>query len=124
MTGTVTLDGQPLAEAVVLFRPTEGRPGYARVKDGAIVDAYTFGDNDGIVVGDHRLAVHISKKDTPLTALSPEDGLGRGGYMGAPKSRGKSQPVIPRKFQNPSSSGLTFTVEEGTNELNLSLSSD
>jgi hypothetical protein len=59
--GTVTLDGQPLAGAVVSFSPDGGRPSTSVTKsDGTYELVYSY-DKKGALVGQH--IVHITTAD-------------------------------------------------------------
>ena len=78
--GTVTLDGEPLAEASVIFEPqsqsTPADAKYMRSSD-AITDAQgvfqmsTYGDKDGLPAGKYKVAVvKQSRKNPP--GMDPE----------------------------------------------------
>jgi hypothetical protein len=75
--GTVTVDGQPLAEGRVMFTPVgkgelnSGKPAYGRIQsDGSFV-LYTYGDDDGAIVGEHGVTV-INTAENSAPANGPK----------------------------------------------------
>jgi hypothetical protein len=70
--GVVSCDGQPLAEATVMFYPVsaDGRSAVARTDANGKFVLTTLNPNDGITPGDYQ--VGISKFDDALTSLLPE----------------------------------------------------
>src|SRR5262245_13773770 len=56
--GTITHDGQPLADAVINFLPTSGsHAAFARSDAQGRFQLTTFDSNDGAVPGDYKVAV-------------------------------------------------------------------
>ncbi len=56
-TGTVTLDGEPVAQASLMFIPDSGRPASGNTnKDGAF-ELSSYGGNDGLPAGNYRVTV-------------------------------------------------------------------
>jgi hypothetical protein len=106
--GKVTLDGGPWPrEGTVNFTPTataqavggaKSRPGSARFGvDGSFtVGSYEAGD--GLFPGTYTVAVDC--------ASAPPQMSSTGQAVEAPN-------VVPKKYQNPSTSGLTLTVKAG-----------
>ena len=69
--GTVTCDGKPVAKAIVFFEPLPnassavvGKQGYALTDDNGKFVVSTYGENDGAVVGTHKVRVG-SSESTP-----------------------------------------------------------
>ena len=91
--GTVTLDGQPVTEGEVVFLPAAGKPSRGRLDaEGAFVlSAYTSGD--GAVIGAHRVGVIARRGE-------PEE------WSEAPTVEW----LVPPRYANPATSGLTFEV--------------
>src|SRR5688572_12505918 len=85
VTGKVTLNGAPLPAATILFRPDAGRAGRGRVENGVIVEASTYGINDGIVLGRHKIAVQPIPDVAPVTMSRMEE----------PSDAGKSMQPLP-----------------------------
>src|SRR4051794_23260170 len=54
--GTVTLDDKPLEAGNIVTLPSAGRGAHAIIKDGKF-ELGTDGDNDGAVIGLHKVAV-------------------------------------------------------------------
>jgi len=127
VTGTVTLDGKPLEAARILFRPAQGRAGRGEIKEGQIVNTATYELDDGIVLGQHTIAIQPVPEVAPITLdLLAEEGPGGRPAGGAPKGPRKKKPTvkIPAKYRRMDQSGLSAEITSGENELNLVLTSD
>jgi hypothetical protein len=125
VTGQVTLDGEPVSEATILFRPEVGRAGTGRVENGVIVEASTYGINDGIVLGTHKVAIQPIPDDPPPapSRIEEENNIATPSPVQNPRpARAKSQ--IPAKYQDVDRSGLTVEIEEDDNELTLELTKE
>jgi hypothetical protein len=116
VTGNVTLDGKPLKEAAIFFKTDFARMAVGKVVDGAIVEVTTYEENDGAPVGENRIAIQSVVHEQPL---APSAGPRGPSYAAKPMI----SVVVPQKYANPASSGLTAMIEEGTNELAFDLSS-
>jgi len=97
VTGLVTLDGEPVADASITFYPENGRPATGRTDAEGIYTLTTFETNDGAVPGQHR--VSISKQTIP-ESNSTED-------LEAIKSE------VPEVYSNADTSGLKAEVVAG-----------
>jgi hypothetical protein len=131
VTGKVTLNGEPVSAATILFRPETGRAGRGKVENGVIVDASTYGGNDGIVLGSHKIAVQPIPEVAPVTTSrmdeSPISGKSVQPLPSYAKdmSQPKAKPVdIPAKYQDPDRSGLTAEITDDGNELSLELTKE
>jgi hypothetical protein len=104
VSGVVTLDGQPLADATVTFTPAAGRPSQGFTgSDGRYTLAYTV-EQPGAMVGDH------------VVRISTEGYVERpGGAVEQMKER------VPATYN--AQSTLTATVKAGTNDLPFELQS-
>ncbi|MCC6508649.1 MAG: hypothetical protein IT423_06060 [Pirellulaceae bacterium] len=131
--GIVTLDGQPVAEANVMFHPTEGgpRPSYGTTNERGEFQTSTFGLNDGALVGHHQ--VTVVKFDANKVQLNSPD-LAKSGYSGqgyeammgptAVKNREKSKHLVPEKYGKKETSGLTAVIKKGqSNHIEIELRS-
>ena len=106
VSGKVTLDGQPLANATIEFRPREGRP------SGATTDAsgdYTLqftAHKTGVLIGEHTVKIttegEIEDPETGETTEVPER--------------------VPAKYN--AETTLTATVSGGKNTINFELTSE
>jgi hypothetical protein len=107
VSGTVTLDGQPLPRGTVQFVPdvsqgTEGPPGVGVIDEEGHYEIVTAGVK-GAVVGHHKISVEAE-----------------GEYDDTAISMGPS--LIPRHYNNPDTSRLTADVKEGQkNDIPLTL---
>jgi len=109
--GTVTLDGQALADAAVMFSGPEGAsPATARTDaQGRFTIQAVPGSNSAAV----------SKTQTPGNAAVGEDGLMPAtGAVAAPVS------LVPKRYADFRTSGLTVEVAGGMAAVELKLSSD
>lgn len=113
--GTVTLDGVPLAKGTITFESTGNRPAIARIENGKIVEATTYTTGDGVPVGEHTVA--ISATEDAASAVTDNPGMSKS--PGANYMVGKS--LIPAAYNNPSTSGLTATIQPGGNTVEFKL---
>jgi len=108
VSGTVTLDGDPLENGNVTFVPQDGsgRPATGMIQsDGSFVLG-TYDDDDGAVLGQHRVAVVCQEP------------------RGLPPNDGGTRSLIPLPYTNPGTSGLVFVVTvEGNNVFNIDVTS-
>jgi hypothetical protein len=98
VSGTVTLDGQPLALGVIQFRPASAQepvPAGAEIKDGT----FTIPRDQGPTPGNYRVFINSSGETKPLT---PAETSGE-------KMPGIMPDLIPAKYN--SKSTLTAKVE-------------
>lgn len=106
VSGTVTLDGKPLADVEVCFAPARGRASIGRT-DGSGRYALTFvGKTKGALVGAHRVSVNWPLGD-------PEDD--------AREQKAGSRPPIPDRYSRQST--LTADVRGGSNTFDFALES-
>jgi len=109
--GTITLDGQPLADAAVMFSgPEGGSPATGRTDaQGRFTIQAVPGSNSAAV----------SKTQTSGNAAVGEDGLMPAiGAVAAPVS------LVPKKYADFQTSGLTVDVAGGMAAVELELSSE
>jgi hypothetical protein len=110
VSGTVTLDGEPLREGVVSFIPMSGRAAKGEIQsDGSFVLG-TYGTSDGARVGKNMVAieaVHLGEPTaTDLIGLHDKKSL------------------IPTEYNDPSNSQLVYEVKAGeSNVFQIELSS-
>lgn len=106
VTGQVTLDGEPLANAQVAFEPATGRPSYGRTSESGAYELRYKGQPWGAIAGRHT--VRITTAD--VIEESPD-----------------AKPIIikerlPRRYHE--SSTLTADVTAGANVIDFTLTSD
>ncbi len=108
--GNVTLDGNVVPRGTVSFSPTgPGPAAYARIEEDGSYSVRT-GREEGLPAGDYQVTV-ISNELSSVTQTA----------QGGPPPAGK--PITPLWYRSKDSSGLMFTVEPGSNEINLELKS-
>ena len=56
-TGTVTLDGEPVANAALMFIPDSGRPASGNTNTNGAFELSSYGGNDGLPAGNYRVTV-------------------------------------------------------------------
>ena len=107
VSGTVSVDGEPLKKGKVTFMPV----GPGQMAIGAISSdgSYELRTNreEGLGVGEYKVSV-VSREMTPTDDGGPPK---QGAYL------------APKKYALAETSGLQYTVESGSNEINLELSS-
>jgi hypothetical protein len=106
--GTIRVDGQPAAGALVIFCPSDGPPEmmnerpYGRTDAQGVYELRTFEPGDGAPAGAYKVMVRW---------------LGGGEQdRGNDRSAGGGDRLRGR-YTNPDQSGLTYTVIEGENEV-------
>lgn len=115
--GKLTMQGRPLAEALVVLSPVDqnGVAAMARTDDEGGFILMAFPPDEGAVPGKYEVAVSmpVASTDAPLT---PEN------HDAPPPKPKKPVSLIPDKYQNAKTSGITVTVEEaGSPELKIEL---
>ena len=56
-TGTVSLDGEPVAQASLMFIPDSGRPASGNTNTNGAFELSSYGGNDGLPAGNYRVTV-------------------------------------------------------------------
>lgn len=109
VTGLVTIDGEPLERGKVGFTPVSaGMKAIGKIDSSGNYELKTNRES-GLQVGEYQ-----------VTVISTEPGVVNPG--GGPPMPGKS--LIPKRYGRTRSSELRFTVERGSNTINLELSSE
>ncbi|MCC9607244.1 hypothetical protein LOC68_13770 [Blastopirellula sp. JC732] len=103
VSGTVFVDGEPMKAGVdgfITLAPPSGRPAIGKI-DGSTgrFTLTTYEEGDGAVVGTHEVSVTVNA-------------IGRGGNPAS---------LIPEKYQDLSTSGLTAKVDGPTDSLKIEL---
>ncbi|HEX6960375.1 MAG TPA: hypothetical protein VF175_00800 [Lacipirellula sp.] len=97
--GAVLLNGAPVGPGVVRFEPTqESRAGaIARFGEDGRYEAISSGRKEGLPPGEYRVAIEGGEDASSESISTPA-----------------SKSAIPARYRDPSSSGLTVTVESGS----------
>lgn len=102
VTGVVTLDGQPLANVMVAFNPTQGRPSMGKTDETGKYELGYIRDSKGAVIGTHTVSI-----------TTPQE---------APTPAGQTyKDPIPAKYN--SKTTLKEDVKAGDNTINFDLDS-
>ena len=108
VSGVITLDGSPLPRGTVKFIPEQPGPsGYGLIGSDGSYEVMT-GREEGLKSGSYVVTVVVNEESTPNKepSLPPRPG----------------KPITPPWYRNQAQSPLKHTVEPGSNEINLELS--
>lgn len=108
--GTVTLDGEPLPQAMVTFQPETGRPSYARTDDQGHYELSYTSDKKGATLGKHRITISTFVQGDSEAEQAEGEGI-----KGSPEK-------VPAKYN--SSTELSREVVAGDNTIDFELSSE
>jgi hypothetical protein len=122
VSGKVTYNGKPVTEGVVSFVPDSGpgsQTGQSATGEIGPDGSYTlttFENNDGAVLGEHKVLVQAREEDPAL----------KGGGMPIPDAQGnfKIKPpkyLVPKKYETADQTPLRYTVKEGSNTYDIEL---
>jgi len=111
VTGTVTLDGKPLAGATIVFRPQKGRPASGVTDGQGRYSLSTSAKDDGALPGVYRVTIAADSQD-PAKSNEPQS-----------NRRAADKPAIPARYSNPATTGLTTEVCPGPNVFDFELKS-
>lgn len=116
VTGTVTMDGQPLCNIVVLFSPDNGRPARGKTNSQGKYELTYIGHTPGCKVGHNRVEIAPNEEGEQDSEDSRD--TESGGAAQRPKP-GKLR--IPARYN--SKSELEADVQPGENEFDFKLES-
>jgi hypothetical protein len=105
VSGTVTLDGEPLPRATVEFQPTTGSPSYGITDDSGRYRLIYLRNKPGALIGEH-----IVRVTTYDWVTNPDE------------SKTEIPERVPRAYNEAST--LAFTVKRGSQTFDLILSSE
>jgi hypothetical protein len=123
VSGTVTVDGQPVANGLITFLPDAGgEPQSAAIEGGKYATA-------AVPAGPCKVTV-ITRGANPAggggnAASGMVVGLGPGDVRPEPQAGGgkKKEVTVPARYADPTQSGLTFDVKPGANTKDFPLNS-
>lgn len=124
VTGKVTMDGQPLPNAIVTFVPEGGgRTGIGKT-DANGEYTLVFAGGEGATIGKNKVAVTTAPEATEVTAMrsdSPEYAAQASGGTMSDYSKPAVIEKIPAKYNK--NTELTFEVTSGSNVYDIELKS-
>ena len=100
--GTVLIDGKPLTKGNITVIPANARAARAMIDSQGRFRLTTFDEHDGAVLGEHAVAI-----------VSTENVGGNGLRW-----------LVPKKYKDTTSSGLTIKVEQPTKDMRIELTWD
>lgn len=116
VSGTVTLDGKPLSNIVVVFQPDSGRPARGRTDADGNYELTYIRDTRGTKVGHNRVEIAPSEEeDDPIAEEADPDTLE---FKRPAKSR---KAKIPARYNTQSE--LEADVQPGENTFDFELTS-
>ncbi len=123
--GTVTHNGNPVANGTINFTPEggKGRAASGAIKDGSY-SMTTLSPGDGVVPGNYKVSITADEQTEESKKIAMANA--HGGGMAEPhdvlKAVKKRKRLVPAKYGLPSSSGLTTEVKAESNVRNFDLS--
>lgn len=124
VTGTVSYKGKPIPSGKIIFEVAKARPATGLIVDGKITEVTTYELNDGVPVGLAGIAVFALEEPAKPAASSPPP-KNPGDYKSGPMDPGymgmNAKSLIPKKYNHPATSGLTWQIKAGKNEVVLDL---
>lgn len=119
--GAVTYNSEAVKEGTVTFYPTQGgRPATGRIQSDGTYELSTFGDGDGALVGEYRIAVEAkSVVGGPPAPKSLKEEITQ--TSAAKPTKPSIKWLVPEQYSSAESSGITATVKRGQNEINFNL---
>lgn len=110
VSGTVTLDGEPLQSGSIIFYQGAGSAGVGTIENGSFTVSEA-GGSEGVQPGSYKVAIESWE-------VTPGDVNDQGEIVAAGKSR------IPKKYNSAKTSGLTIDVKEGAEAASFALTSN
>lgn len=119
--GVVTLNGKPIADAAVSFIPDSG--GRPAIGSTAADGSYQLKCKEkvGAKIGPNRVAIVAVQAVGKLNTEKYDSGFGSIAGMGPGERKPTEKWIIPKVYSKPKTSGLTFTVEPGSNQADFDL---
>ncbi|RUL87509.1 hypothetical protein [Tautonia sociabilis] len=115
VSGTVTYKGEPVKTGTIQFTPEDLNNG--RAASGVITDGSyyltTAVDGDGALPGNYKVAIIAQDVDLEKALAGVEGGSPKQDDIA--KAYAEAKDLVPSKYSLPDTSGLTYTVKEGSN---------
>lgn len=119
VSGTVSYNGSPVEGAMVTFRPSGdgGQGAFARSDaEGKYELSASAAGTSGVSPGSY--IVTVTKNEVNQSAVASEDDPNYNPYA---SGDAQTKSLLPKKYANAKTSGLEFTVTDGTNDLPIEL---
>ena len=105
VTGTVTLDGQPIERVSVAFMPESGRPASGLTDASGNFELSTFDTGDGAVLGKHKVVLSEQISDITPAPDDPNFATWK-----------RPKPRFPKLYSDPQRTPFTVEVTEEEDE--------
>jgi len=119
VSGTVTLDGQPMAKAAVMFVPqSSGLPAHGLTDEEGRFAIGTLKKGDGALEGKYQVTVILNEVQGFIADAKNKDvsgGIAPGGL--------KTKWIVPQRYSDTKTSGLAVEVKRGMEPLRFELNS-
>jgi hypothetical protein len=121
ISGKVTLNGQPLVKGKINFMADdpEGKPAFGDIKDGSYDSVTTLTPGDGILPGKYSITVDGADDVDQASVAPPRGGMPDQAAVG--KAAAKVKRLVPSKYANTKTSGLTYEAKAGSNTYDVPL---
>jgi hypothetical protein len=127
VTGKITRQGRPLAQAMVSFSPKEGQPvAYATTNDAGEFSLSTYASGDGAAAGTYAVVVN-----KPSVSGAPKTDIGHSAdptQLGTPQAAhdeagsGPSESLVPDNYTDAINTPLSATVDpSGKNQFSFNV---
>lgn len=122
VTGTVEFDGKPVESGTISFYPASGgRPAVGKLGPGGHYQLSTLQEGDGALLGEHKVTIDSRKVIDGL----PEPKSLQEEIEQANNNERRPSPkvvwIVPKKYRAQATSGLTASVNQGSNEIDFKL---
>ncbi|MHB8901481.1 MAG: carboxypeptidase-like regulatory domain-containing protein [Thermoguttaceae bacterium] len=121
VSGTVTMDGKPLENALVTFTPAAGGRGSTGTTDASGKYELAFIDGKGALVGGHKVTVTSLPKAVAAVEVSSDSPEYANQGSSADYDSAAVNETIPAKYNTQST--LTFEVKPGPNTYDIPIES-
>ena len=124
VSGTVTMNGQPVAGATLNFLSSDGsRSAVGQTDAQGRYELTTFSPGDGALPGDYGVAIMKYELTTDAAARpedeAPDEPAGDDPFAGGPDPEPVN--VLPERYASVATSDLTATVVEGDNTFDFTV---
>lgn len=109
--GVITLDGEPVDQASVMFFPQSGRASIGTTDDTGHYKLLYTRSADGAVIGKHKVTISTEVKENS-------------DYGTEEVATAARKEIIPKKYLDRRKTELTATVTGGKNTINFDLKSE
>jgi hypothetical protein len=115
VSGTISYKGTPVATGSITFSPVDvagGRSATGEIEDGSYY-LTTAVDGDGALPGEYKVSITSRDVNYDQAMAGVEGGMPKQDDVA--KAINDAKDLVPSKYSLPDTSGLTYTVAEGSN---------